>query len=120
MAAAIAEPVSASVVRSGTEPIDAPALTRDGSRIAFQMMSKDDWEIYTINRDGTAQARVTREIQHDVLPVLPLARSDPRSRRRTAAPPFLRLRFPDHDPHAALPQQQRAHDCAGVFLAGDA
>ena len=56
-------------MRSGTEPIDAPALTRDGSRLAFQMMSKDDWEICTINRDGTAQVRVTREIQHDVLPV---------------------------------------------------
>jgi Tol biopolymer transport system component len=69
MAAAVPEPVNASVVRTGTEPIDAPALTADGSRLAFQMMSKNDWEIYTINRDGTAQARVTREIQHDVLPV---------------------------------------------------
>jgi hypothetical protein len=69
MAAATADPASASPVRKGSEPLDAPALTRDGSRIAFQMMSKDDWEIYTLNRDGTAQARVTREIQHDVLPL---------------------------------------------------
>ena len=59
MVAPIAEPVTPSVVRTGTEPIDAPALTRDGSRLAFQMMSKDDWEIYTINRDGTAQVRVS-------------------------------------------------------------
>jgi hypothetical protein len=69
MAAATADPASAKMVRKGPERIDAPALSRDGSRIAFQMMSKDDWEIYAINRDGTGEARVTREIQHDVLPV---------------------------------------------------
>lgn len=69
MAAATAAPGIGTVVRTGPEPVDAPALTRDGRRLAFQMMSKDDWEIYTINRDGTGQMRVTREIQHDVLPV---------------------------------------------------
>ena len=32
------------------------------------MMPRDDWEIYVVNRDGTGEARVTREIQHDLLP----------------------------------------------------
>lgn len=87
MAAATAMPGDPTVVRTGPEPVDAPALTRDGRRIAFQMMSKDDWEIYTINRDGTDQVRVTREIQHDVLPVflapdrLLAAIGEPRHRR---------------------------------------
>ena len=48
--------------------LDAPALSPDGSRVAFQMMPRDDWEIYVIGRDGTDETRVTREIQHDVLP----------------------------------------------------
>ena len=31
-------------------------------------MSRDDWEIVVVNRDGTGETRVTRDIQHDVLP----------------------------------------------------
>jgi hypothetical protein len=69
MIAAVADPASGAVVREGRERLDAPALSRDGSRIAFQMMAKDDWEIYTIRRDGGGETRVTREIQHDVLPI---------------------------------------------------
>jgi Tol biopolymer transport system component len=45
-----------------------PALAPDGSRVALQVMSKDDWEIYVLNRDGSNETRVTREIQHDTLP----------------------------------------------------
>ena len=87
MAAPTEDPGRALVVRSGHEPLDAPALTRDGTRLAFQMMTNDDWEIYTIQRDGAAQRRVTREIQHDVLPVflgpdrLLAAIGEPRHRR---------------------------------------
>ncbi len=69
MAAATTAPDAGIALRKGPEPMDAPAFSPDGRRIAFQMMSKEDWEIYTINRDGTGQMRVTREIQHDVLPV---------------------------------------------------
>ena len=58
----------AAVVRKGAERIDAPALSPDGSRVAFQMMPNDDWEIYVVGRDGTGETRVTREIQHDLLP----------------------------------------------------
>jgi hypothetical protein len=69
MVANTADPASATIVRRGPERVDAPALSPDGSRVAFQMMTKEDWEIYTCNRDGAAQARVTREIQHDILPI---------------------------------------------------
>ena len=55
-------------LRKGTERLDAPALSDDGSRVAFQAMSKDDWELIMVGRDGKGEARVTREIQHDVLP----------------------------------------------------
>ena len=69
MIAPTSDPANGAVVRKGPERIDAPSLSPDGSRVAFQMMPKDDWEIYVINRDGTGEARVTREIQHDVAPV---------------------------------------------------
>ena len=59
---------SATVARKGPERIDAPALSRDGSRVAFQMMPKEDWEIFVVNRDGSVETRLTREIQHDILP----------------------------------------------------
>ena len=68
MRAPTSDPSHATVVRKGPERIDAPALSPDGSRLAFQMMPNDDWEIYVINSDGSGEARVTREIQHDLLP----------------------------------------------------
>ena len=55
-------------LRKGTERLDAPALAADGARVAFQVMAKDDWEIFVAGRDGKGETRVTREIQHDVLP----------------------------------------------------
>jgi hypothetical protein len=53
--------------------LDAPALSPDGRRVAWQMMLRDDWEIFVADVDvaGGATAneqRVTREIQHDILP----------------------------------------------------
>jgi hypothetical protein len=45
-----------------------PALAPDGSRVALQVMPKDDWEIFVLNRDGSNETRVTREIQHDTVP----------------------------------------------------
>ena len=74
------------VVWMGTQRIDAPALSPDGSRIAFQMMPKEDWELYVketkypspllptqigaqpVGEKGNP-TRLTREIQHDLLPV---------------------------------------------------
>ena len=59
---------SASAVKKTREGIGAIAVSPDGSRIAFQAMPKDDWEIFVVNRDGSNETRVTREIQHDVSP----------------------------------------------------
>lgn len=61
-------PGTAVTVRSGPERIAAPALSGDGGRLAFQMMPDRDWEIFTVNRDGSGERRVTREIQHDAAP----------------------------------------------------
>jgi hypothetical protein len=61
----------AMVLHKGIRRIDAPALSPDGSRIAFQMMPLQDWELYTLSlsaTETTTPQRLTREIQHDVLP----------------------------------------------------
>jgi hypothetical protein len=68
MVTTIADPATAKAIRTGAERIDAPAFAPDGQRVAFQMMSKEDWEIHVIGRDGKGETRVTREIQHDILP----------------------------------------------------
>ncbi len=68
MVAPISDPAAAKAVRKGTERIDAPSFSPDGQRIAFQIMSKEDWEVHVIARDGSGETRVTREIQHDLLP----------------------------------------------------
>jgi hypothetical protein len=87
MIARTSDPANAAVVRKGPERIDAPALSPDGSCVAFQMMPKEDWEIFIMNLDGTGEARVTREIQHDVAPVfladnrILAAMGEPRHRR---------------------------------------
>src|SRR5262249_38720295 len=51
--------------------LDAPALSPDGKRVAYQLMSgagsSTDWDIYIPDAAG-ATRRVTRDIQHDVLP----------------------------------------------------
>ncbi len=66
--ASTATPETRSILHKGTERLDAPALATDGARVAFQMMSADDWEIFVADRGGEHETRVTREIQHDVLP----------------------------------------------------
>ncbi len=55
-------------LKTTPQRLDAPALSADGSRVAFQQMVRDDWEIFVTNRDGFGEQRVTREIQHDLLP----------------------------------------------------
>ncbi|MET0212701.1 MAG: M20/M25/M40 family metallo-hydrolase [Vicinamibacterales bacterium] len=69
MTVATADPAAEpSLVRKGPERVDAPALSADAARVAFQMMLRDDWEIVTVNRDGTGESRLTHDIQHDLLP----------------------------------------------------
>jgi hypothetical protein len=44
------------------------ALSPDGSRVAFQVMPRDDWELYLVGSDGNDERRLTRDIQHDLFP----------------------------------------------------
>ena len=118
-AADVMDPLKLTIVRKGPERVDAPAASPDGSRLAFQMMPKDDWEIYTINRDGSGETRVTREIQHDVLPLFLCHDRLLAADRRTATSPLVPLRPHHRHAHAALPQQHRAHDCARVLVAAE-
>ena len=55
-------------VRTGTERLDAPSFSPDAGRVAYQLMASDDWELFTVKADGSGEQRLTREIQHDVLP----------------------------------------------------
>ncbi|MGD8278114.1 MAG: M28 family peptidase [Gemmatimonadota bacterium] len=75
------------MIRGSEVPLAAPALSPDGSRVAFQMMPREDWDIYVMGVDGSNEFRVTRDIQHDVLPrfldndVLLTIGGEPRHRR---------------------------------------
>jgi Tol biopolymer transport system component len=66
--APVSDPTKVATAYKGTERVDAPALSRDGARVVFQMMAKEDWELYVANRDGGNPTRLSREIQHDLLP----------------------------------------------------
>ena len=68
LVAPVATPDRGAAVRTGPERLDAPAFASDGSRLAYQMMAADDWELFTVKSDGSGERRVTREIQHDLLP----------------------------------------------------
>ena len=68
LAAAVDGLSSPTELHKGSERLDAPALSPDGSRVAFQRMTGDDWEIYVTGRDGKDETRITREIQHDIAP----------------------------------------------------
>jgi hypothetical protein len=57
----------ATTIRAGRERLEAPALSPDGQRVAYQLMTHTDWEIYLSDRSG-AHRRFTRDIQHDLLP----------------------------------------------------
>jgi hypothetical protein len=44
------------------------ALSADGSRVAFQMMSREDWELYVADVAGAGEERLTHGIEHDLYP----------------------------------------------------
>ena len=62
------EPTQVTVVKKTTDRLDAPALNVDGSRVVYQVMARDDWEIFTARSDGSDERRLTRDVQHDLLP----------------------------------------------------
>jgi hypothetical protein len=60
--------IDATVAVKTTGRLDAPALSPDGARVAYQLMTRDDWEVMVANRDGSGERRVTKDVQHDVVP----------------------------------------------------
>lgn len=44
------------------------ALSPDGSRVVFQAMPREDWDLFLVARDGSGETRLTREVQHDLFP----------------------------------------------------
>jgi hypothetical protein len=66
--AALGGELKPTAIRKGADPINAVAVSPDGSRIAFEMVFTRNAEIFVTRRDGTGEVRVTREIQHDRFP----------------------------------------------------
>lgn len=68
MVADVAAPAKGAVAYASAARLDAPMLSPDGSHVVFQMMPREDWEIFVAPRTGGTPVRITREIQHDILP----------------------------------------------------
>jgi Tol biopolymer transport system component len=56
------------IVKRSTRPMATPVPSPDGRRIAHVVMLREDWELFVIGRDGQGDTRLSREIQHDILP----------------------------------------------------
>jgi Tol biopolymer transport system component len=56
------------VVKRSTRPMATPVPSPDGRRIAHVVMLREDWELFVVGRDGQGDTRLSREIQHDILP----------------------------------------------------
>ena len=56
------------VARRTTDSLVSPMLSPSGKTVAYQLMTEHDWEIYAAPREGGAETRITREIQHDLQP----------------------------------------------------
>jgi Peptidase family M28/WD40-like Beta Propeller Repeat len=59
---------SPAVLKRSESALSSPAISADGRRVAFQMMPREDWELYVIDAAGENEIRLTREIQHDLMP----------------------------------------------------
>ena len=118
-------------VKTTVDRIDAPALSFDGSRIAFQQIVRDDWEIFVAASDGTSEQRITREIQHDLQPRfigpnrLLAVMGEPRHRRSYLydlggrggrSGDGVDGDASDPTAHPAVPQQHRPDHRAGVSV----
>jgi Tol biopolymer transport system component len=57
-----------SIVKRSARPMATPVPSPDGRRIAHVVMLRDDWELFVVGRDGQGDTRLSREIQHDILP----------------------------------------------------
>ena len=51
-----------------TDRVDSPAFSPDAQRLVYSKLTRTDWELFLIDRDGKNETRLTREIQHDIQP----------------------------------------------------
>jgi hypothetical protein len=58
---------SMTVLRT-TLPVVNPAISHDGSWVAYQTMLREDWEVFVWNDGLSEPRRLTRESQHDLFP----------------------------------------------------
>jgi len=49
--------------------LSALALSLDGSRVVYQAMPREDWELFVADGKGGGGANLTRDVQHDLFPV---------------------------------------------------
>ena len=49
--------------------LSALALSPDGSRLVYQAMPREDWELFVADGKGGEGANLTRDVQHDLFPV---------------------------------------------------
>jgi Tol biopolymer transport system component len=65
-----AYPIVHTVSRSCTAcpELTSTVLSPDGSRVAFQAMPREDWDLFLVGSDGSGETRLTREVQHDLFP----------------------------------------------------
>jgi hypothetical protein len=59
---------AARVLKRSSRPLANPSVSADGRRVVHQQMPREDWELFVVGSDGAGERRLTREIQHDVLP----------------------------------------------------
>jgi Peptidase family M28/WD40-like Beta Propeller Repeat len=64
----LSAPGEPEVLHSTVDSLTNPAISPDGRRVVFQQMPRFDWELYAVTKAGDAPTRITREIQHDLLP----------------------------------------------------
>jgi hypothetical protein len=55
-------------VASSTTRLANPSLSADGSHVAFQMMERENWEVYVATVDDGDLVRLTIDDQHDLFP----------------------------------------------------
>ena len=94
MTVATADPAAApTVVRKGPERVDFPVLSPGGGRVAFQMMPREDWELF-VAEVAIAKARRASPATFSTIitAAVPDRSSTARRDRRKAASPVVRLR----------------------------
>lgn len=52
-------------LKTSRSQISLPSFSPNGRKIVYQMMPREDWELFVLDADGKNDRRLTREIQHD-------------------------------------------------------